>query len=63
MILNISGATQSYLANINNTQQQINKAEEEVSSGLSVQEPSDNPAAVSEILQTQADIATNAGRY
>jgi flagellar hook-associated protein 3 FlgL len=59
MILNISGATQSYLANINNTQQQINKAEEEVSSGLSVQEPSDNPAAVSEILQTQADIAAN----
>lgn len=59
MILNISGVTQSYLANLNNTQQQISQAEEEASSGLSVQEPSDNPQAISEILQTQANIAQN----
>src|SRR5580658_579714 len=59
MILNVSGATQSYLANLNTTQQQINQAEEEVSSGLSVQEPSDDPAAIAEILQTQANIAQN----
>jgi flagellar hook-associated protein 3 FlgL len=59
MILNISGATQAYLANLNTTQQQITQAEDEVSSGHSVQEPSDNPEAISEILQTQANIAQN----
>jgi len=59
MILNISGATQSYLANLNTTQAQINKAEDEASSGLSVQQPSDDPAAISEIMQTQANLAQN----
>jgi flagellar hook-associated protein 3 FlgL len=59
MILSISGATQSYLANLHQTQQQINTDEDEVSSGLSVQEPSDDPAVISEILQTQANIAQN----
>ena len=59
MILNISGVTQAYLANLDRTQQQINQAAAEVSSGLSVQQPSDNPAAVPAILQTQADIAAN----
>ncbi len=59
MILNISGATQAYLADLNQTQQQINQASAEVSSGLSVQEPSDNPAAIPSILQTQADIGLN----
>jgi flagellar hook-associated protein 3 FlgL len=59
MILNISGATQSYLADLNLTQQQINQDTAEVSSGLAVQEPSDDPAAVASILQTQADIGLN----
>jgi flagellar hook-associated protein 3 FlgL len=56
MILNISGATQAYLADLNVTQQQINQDTAEASSGLAVQEPSDDPAAVTSILQTQADI-------
>jgi flagellar hook-associated protein 3 FlgL len=59
MVLSISGATQSYLANLDRTQQQINQAQSEVSSGYSVQEPSDNPAAVSAIFQEQADIGMN----
>jgi len=59
MILNISGATQAYLADLNLTQQQINQDTAEVSSGLAVQEPSDDPAAVDSILQTQADIGLN----
>jgi flagellar hook-associated protein 3 FlgL len=59
MILNISGATQAYLADLNLTQQQINQASAEVSSGLSVEEPSDDPEAISTILQTQADIGAN----
>jgi len=59
MILNISGATQAYLADLNRTQQQINQASAQVSSGLSVQEPSDDPDGIPTILQTQADIAAN----
>jgi flagellar hook-associated protein 3 FlgL len=59
MILNVNGATQAYLANLNRTQQQINQAEAEVSSGFRVQTPSDDPAAVSSILQVQADIGSN----
>lgn len=57
--LNISGATQAYLANLNGTQQIINQASAEVSSGYRVQQPSDDPEAVPEILQTEADIAAN----
>jgi len=59
MILNISGATQAYLANLIGIQQQINQSSAEVSSGLAVTKPSDDPAAISEILQTQANIAQN----
>jgi len=59
MILNINGATQAYLANLSTTQQKINQASAEVSSGRSVQQPSDDPAAISSILQTKADIAAN----
>ena len=59
MVLSVSGVTQAYLANLNRTQQQINQASTEVSSGLKVQQPSDDPAAMASILQTQADIANN----
>ena len=59
MILNISGAAQAYLADLRRTQQQINQASAEVSSGLRVQQPSDDPAAIPSILETQADIAAN----
>ena len=59
MILNISGAAQSYLANLDRTQQQINQAQAEVSSGYRVQSPSDDPAAVPSILELQSEIGMN----
>lgn len=59
MVMNISGATQSYLGNLDRTQQQINQAQAEVSSGYRVQQPSDDPAAISSILQAQADEGAN----
>ena len=59
MVLSVSGITQAYLADLNRTQQQINQASTEVSSGLAVQQPSDDPSAIASILQTQADIANN----
>jgi len=59
MVLNINGATQAYLANLDRTQQQINQAQAEVSSGFRVQAPSDDPAAVPAILEAQAEIGAN----
>jgi flagellar hook-associated protein 3 FlgL len=59
MLLSINGATQAYLANLDRTQQRINQATSEVSSGYSVQQPSDNPAVVPEVYQEQADIGQN----
>jgi flagellar hook-associated protein 3 FlgL len=59
MVLSINGATQAYLANLDRTQQQINQAQSEISSGYRVQEPSDEPAAVPSIFQEQADIGMN----
>jgi flagellar hook-associated protein 3 FlgL len=55
----ISGATQSYLADLNRTEAQINQAQSEVTSGYRVQTPSDDPAALSEILQYEADLNQN----
>jgi len=59
MLSYISGATQAYLADLENTQQQMNQASAEVSSGLAVQQPSDDPAAVVSILQTEAGLGSN----
>ena len=55
----ISGATQAYLADLSNTQTQIDRSQAEVSSGYKVQQPSDDPAAVTEILQIQAELGQN----
>lgn len=54
-----SGTTQQYLADLERNQAQLQTAEGQVSSGLRIQQPSDDPAAVAEILQTQAAIAGN----
>jgi flagellar hook-associated protein 3 FlgL len=59
MFPNISGANQSYLANLMRTQAQMDQAQTEVSSGFKVQKPSDDPGAVAAILQVQADIGRN----
>jgi flagellar hook-associated protein 3 FlgL len=55
----ISGTTQQYLADLNRTETQLQQATTQISSGIAVQQPSDNPAAVSEILQIQSALANN----
>jgi flagellar hook-associated protein 3 FlgL len=55
----ISGTTQQYLADLNRTETQLQQATTQISSGIAVQQPSDNPAAVSEILQIQSALASN----
>jgi flagellar hook-associated protein 3 FlgL len=59
MFPTISGATQQYLADLDRTETQLQQATSQISSGLSVQQPSDNPEAVSEILQTETALANN----
>jgi flagellar hook-associated protein 3 FlgL len=59
MFPNISGTTQQYLADLERNQSQLQTAQSQVSSGLRVSKPSDDPAAIAEILQTQAAISRN----
>ena len=59
MFPSISGATQQYLANLNQTETQLQQATAEISSGIAVEQPSDDPAAISEILQTETAISNN----
>lgn len=54
-----SGANQAYLANLDKLQQQLNQSQAEVSSGLRVQQPADDPSAIAEILDVQAEISQN----
>jgi flagellar hook-associated protein 3 FlgL len=59
MILPLKGSTLAYLADLDLTQKTMQKAQSQVSSGLRVQQPSDDPAAIGGILQLQADIVRN----
>jgi len=59
MFANISGATQQYLADLGRTETQLQQATSQISSGIAVSQPSDDPAAISEILQTETAISNN----
>lgn len=50
------------LADVAQTQQEINTDEQEIASGLSVNEPSDNPAAAAELVQN-ADQTSQADQF
>jgi flagellar hook-associated protein 3 FlgL len=53
----ISGNTQSYLDQLTQMQTEMQNLQEQVTSGLRVQKPGDDPAAVGPILDTQTRIA------
>ena len=55
----ISGSNQSFLASLNRVQQQMQQAQAQISSGLRVQQASDDPASIAEILQLEGDIGQN----
>lgn len=59
MFPSISGSTQAFLANLDRLQLQMQQAQAQVSSGLRVQQASDDPTMIAEILQLQGDIAQN----
>lgn len=58
MDLSISGSTQTYLADLNYTQSQMTTAQDQISSGLQLQNVADDPSAVTQIYEDQADIAS-----
>lgn len=59
MFPKINGTTQQYLADLDRTQTQLQQTTSQISSGIAVQQPSDNPAAIAEILQTQTALSNN----
>lgn len=59
MISTLSGVQQLYLVNLGRTQNQMQNAENQLSSGLQVQQPSDAPGAITEILQIQSELGQN----
>lgn len=59
MDLTISASNQQYLAALQATQTQLNQAQEQLSSGYRLQQPSDDPSAIGEIYDLQTQIAFN----
>jgi len=59
MISNLSGPAQIFLANVDHVQQNLAQANREVSSGLKISVPSDDPDEVAPLLQLRADLAQN----
>ncbi|HUB77892.1 MAG TPA: flagellin [Bryobacteraceae bacterium] len=59
MFPGINGVTQSYLGDLARTETQLEQTTQNVSSGIDVNQPSDDPAAVSEILQTETALSNN----
>ena len=59
MLLPLNGSTGQFLADLNRLQATMDTAQRQVSSGLRVQNVSDDPGALNQILQLQADIASN----
>jgi flagellar hook-associated protein 3 FlgL len=57
--ISINGTTQQFLADLQRNQLQLQQAQGEISSGIAIQQPSDDPTAISEILQTQTEISNN----
>ncbi len=59
MFPNVSGSTQQYLADLGRTETQLQTVTQQISSGIDVSQPSDSPAAISEILQTETSLSQN----
>jgi len=56
MISSIDGSSAQFLADVNRIQNSLNQVQGQLSSGLRVQVPSDDPSAVTDILQLNTEI-------
>jgi flagellar hook-associated protein 3 FlgL len=54
-----NGATQSYLASLDQNQSQMQQTQSQLSSGVRIQQPSDDAAELAEVLQLQTQIGQN----
>jgi flagellar hook-associated protein 3 FlgL len=58
-ISNLSPADQAFLAGVNTVEQQITTATQQITSGLKISAPSDDPAQIDDLLQLRADEQLN----
>ena len=56
MIQNLDTVSQQFLANLQLLTQKMNTTEAQVSSGVTISQPSDDPAALGDVLQLEADL-------
>jgi len=56
MLQNLDPARAQFLANIDELQNRINKTQAQLTSGVRISKPSDDPAQVGDVLQLQSDI-------
>lgn len=56
MIQNLSAVSQQFLANLQLLTQRMNTTQAQLSSGVTISQPSDNPGAVGDVLQLEADL-------
>jgi flagellar hook-associated protein 3 FlgL len=58
-ISNLSSADQAFLAGVNAVEQQITTATQQITSGLKISAPADDPAQIDDLLQLRADQQLN----
>jgi len=56
MLQNLDPAREQFLANLKSLSSRINKTQSQLTSGLRISRPSDDPTAVGDVLQLQSDI-------
>jgi flagellar hook-associated protein 3 FlgL len=56
MIQGLSSISQEFVANLQTLQQQIQTTDQQVSSGVKISQPSDDPAALGDVLQLESDL-------
>lgn len=58
-VSNLSPASQAFLAGVNTVEQQITTATQQVTSGLKISTPADDPSQIDDLLQLRADQQLN----
>lgn len=56
MIQGIGSISQDFLANLQNLNQQLQATQEQLTSGRSINQPSDNPGELGDVLQLESDV-------
>ncbi len=57
MLQNISSVGQQFLANLETLDQNMTTTQEQLSSGSTINKPSDDPAALGDVLQLESELS------